>query len=452
MKQLRCRQRFGKYVIEGRLGEGAYATVYRARDTIEGIHVALKIPHEENVTKDALALFQREVRLASRLDHPHILALKTADFVEDRFVVVTAMGEGTLESRLQRRLATSKALLYTEQMIDAVACAHAKKIIHCDLKPENFILFPGDHIRLADFGIAIVAQRTVKGSGSGTVGFMAPEQALGRPSMRSDVFSLGLIFYRMFAGALPEWPFQWPPPGHHRLTMRLHPEVVALIQRAMHVDSKQRFASAEQMLTAFRRIPVSKRAGDQKTLIRVNGAHRDSKTSSAGSSWRSVRFRDFQRRFKKTLETNDQCGSCGGPIAESMTTCPWCAKSHRKYPGETRFPEQCPRCARGLKRDWKYCPWCRGAGFDVSTSRQYVDRRYSKRQKCRNSKCKRKLLLPFMRYCPWCNSKVRRPWKIVDLDGLAQDQRPCKRCAWGVLPDFWSCCPWCAASTEGSRK
>ena len=452
MRPLRRRQKFGKFIIEGRLGEGAFATVYRARDTIEGIRVALKIPHEQHVTKESLALFQREVRLAAGLEHPHILALKYADFIEGRFVVVTAVGDETLESRLQRRLATGKALLYAEQMIEAVACAHSKKIVHCDIKPENFILFPGDHLRLSDFGIAIVARRTVKGSGSGTLGFMAPEQALGRPSMRSDVFSLGLILYRMFTGELPEWPFLWPPAGYARLVRRVHPDIVALIRRAMHVDSSKRYANAEQMLASFRRVPASKRDHGKQPSSRANGALRKRKRSSAGGSWRSVRFREFQRRFKKTLATSHECAGCQGPLAESMTTCPWCGRSQRKYTGETQFPEQCPRCYRGMKRDWQYCPWCRGGGFEVSTNRQYADRRYSKRQKCQNQKCQRKSLMPFMRYCPWCNSKVRRPWIIVDRHGAANDQRRCKRCRWGILPDFWSHCPWCAAKNEGSRK
>jgi serine/threonine protein kinase len=97
-------------------------------------------------------------------------------------------------------------------MIEAVAYAHRQRIIHCDIKPENFILFPDNRLRLTDFGIARVAQNTVAGSGSGTVGYMAPEQAMGKPSMRSDVFSLGLVIYRMLTGQLPEWPFEWPPP------------------------------------------------------------------------------------------------------------------------------------------------------------------------------------------------------------------------------------------------
>ena len=95
-----------------------------------------------------------------------------------------------------------------------------KRVLHCDIKPENFILFADGTLKLTDFGIAKIARRTIEASGSGTVGYIAPEQALGRPSFRSDVFSLGLIFYQMFTKKLPQWPFAWPPPEYQRLSAR----------------------------------------------------------------------------------------------------------------------------------------------------------------------------------------------------------------------------------------
>jgi serine/threonine-protein kinase len=98
-------------------------------------------------------------------------------------------------------------------MISAVSYAHECGLIHCDIKPDNFILFSGDHLRLGDFGIAKVSRKTIDGSGTGTVGHMSLEQAMGKPSARSDVFSLGLIIYRMLTGQWPQYPFIWPPPG-----------------------------------------------------------------------------------------------------------------------------------------------------------------------------------------------------------------------------------------------
>lgn len=178
---LRSRQMLGKYRIVRLIATGGFARVYAATDTIEGISVALKIPSQELIDDDMLELFRQEVRLISRLDHPNILPVKNADFVDGRFVIATRLGKETLQSRLSRRISTIKALDFIDQMISAVAAAHDANIMHCDIKPENFILFEDDTIRLTDFGIAKVSRMTVDGSGTGTVGHMAPSRPWGDP-------------------------------------------------------------------------------------------------------------------------------------------------------------------------------------------------------------------------------------------------------------------------------
>ena len=249
---LRRGQLFGKYKIMGLIGSGGFARVYAAGDTIEGIVVALKIPHEQFIDRELLDQIKQEIRITAKLSHENILAVKNAEFIDDRLVIVTLLGNETLEDRLQRRISTQKALGYAEQMVDAVAFAHESGVIHCDIKPENFILFDDDVIRLTDFGIAKVSRITIEGSGTGTVGHMAPEQAMGKPSLRSDVFSLGLILYRMFAGAWPEYPFHWPPPNAQRLRQRhVHPELIAIIKKAIDPKPNARFADAVRMQAAF---------------------------------------------------------------------------------------------------------------------------------------------------------------------------------------------------------
>lgn len=250
---LRARQRLGKYRIERRLAEGPFAVVYEAYDTVEGTHVALKVPHPHLTTRHWSDWFRKEARMAARLDHVNILPLKNAEFIDGYFVIASPLGECSLADRLCHRLSTARAMELAEQLLEAVAYAHQHRIIHCDIKPDNVILFPGNRLRLADFGIARVALRTVKASGSGTVGYVAPEQAMGRPSFQSDVFSLGLILYRMFAGTLPEWPYRWPPPGYDRLRRRLHPDMIAVIRKALQFEAKARYENAQQMLAAFRR-------------------------------------------------------------------------------------------------------------------------------------------------------------------------------------------------------
>lgn len=250
---LRVRQRLGKYRIERQLARGGFAVVYQAMDTIEGIRVALKIPHASLIDESVLKDFRTEVRLTVKLDHPNILPLRNASFIDDKFVLVFPLGERSLDDRIRKRMSCETALEYAEQMLEAVAYAHRQRIIHCDIKPENVILF-GKRLRLSDFGIAKVAQRTVRAAGTGTVGYMAPEQAMGKPSFRSDVFSLGLVLYRMLTGQWPEWPYDWPPPGYARLRRRAHPDLIAFVHRAIEPDPRRRFRDADQMLSAFRRI------------------------------------------------------------------------------------------------------------------------------------------------------------------------------------------------------
>lgn len=223
-------------------------------DTIEGVRVALKIPSQQLMSDQLLKEFKSEVRLTARLDHPNILPLKYADFIDDHFVIVFPLGDRTLADRLRNRMSVETALNFAEQMLEATAYAHRHRIVHCDIKPENMILFANNHLRLSDFGIAKIAQRTIRGSGTGTVGYMAPEQAMGKPSQKSDVFSLGLLIYRMFSGQWPEWPYEAPLPGERQLKQKAHPDLVSLILRAIDTKPRNRFRDADHMLSVFGRL------------------------------------------------------------------------------------------------------------------------------------------------------------------------------------------------------
>ncbi len=425
---LRVGQRLGKYRIEQRIADGSFANVYRAMDTIEGIRVALKIPHASLVNEEVLEDFRNEVRLMARLDHTNILPLKDASFVDSHFVLVFPLGERTLAGRIQSRMSLDTMLDYADQMLKAVAYAHGNRVIHCDIKPENFILFRNNRLLLTDFGISKVARRTVQASGSGTVGYIAPEQAMGKPSFRSDVFSLGLVWYRMLSGCLPEWPYEWPPPGFERLRGRVHPELIGLVRKAIQLNPIKRFRDAGQMQTAF--LKVRPKAAKYRLTRRQRRAKGTTKRD-----WQTMRRQQFQRTYGKSLGTRFACHRCEGPVSETMQTCPWCGINRKFHRDDTRFPAQCPRCGRGMKLDWTYCPWCYGPGFESTTTRQYSDIQYQAR--CSNPNCSRKSLMPFMRYCPWCHHKVRRNWKIPG------STETCPSCDWGVLGSFWKYCPWC---------
>ena len=251
---LKVRQKLGKYRIEKCLAAGPYASVYSALDTIEAQRVALKIPNPEHSDAAAMDDFKREVRLAARLYHPNILPLKDASFIDGRFVIVTPLGDETLAQRLKRRMSVPTMIGFAEQLLDALAYAHSERVVHCDVKPENLILFGTDHLMLADFGIAKTALSTIKASGSGTLGYLAPEQAMGRPSPRSDVFAAGLLLCQIFCGHVPEWPFHWPPPGIDRLRKRVSPQMEAFLCRSLAVTPAKRFRDAQHMASAFQEL------------------------------------------------------------------------------------------------------------------------------------------------------------------------------------------------------
>ncbi len=420
---LRARQKVDKYRILGRISSGPLADVYRAFDTIQKMRVALKIPQPVNGAGERE--FLHEVRVATRLKHPNILSVLNASYIGDHFVIAMELGEESLADRIERRISTARAMDLAGQALAALACAHEHRIIHCDVKPENFILFPNNQLKLGDFGFAKLSLRTLKASGSGTIDYIAPEQAMGRPKFQSDVFSLGLVLYRLFSGTLPEWPFEWPMAGHDKLMARVRPEFAEMLQKAIQLDPAKRYRDATQMQATFERLRGHARR--QKRSKARNG-------NRSGSSWRQLQWREFQRKYRKVLNTTHQCRRCEAPVAESMQACPWCGFDNPARGSESSLSSTCPRCERGVKNDWDYCPWCYGQGFIEETNRRYPDKRYTAR--CGKDRC-RGPLMPFMRYCPWCRSKVRRPWKIPG------SRHSCKACKWGIAREFWNYCAWC---------
>ncbi len=420
---LRARQKIGKYRILSRISSGPLADVYAAYDTIHKQRVALKIPRAgDNVGEDE---FLHEVQVATKLKHPNILSVINASYIDGHFVIAMELGTESLADRLERRISTARAIDLAGQALAAMAYAHEHKIIHCDIKPENFILFPGNQVKLADFGFAKISLRTLKASGSGTIDYIAPEQAMGRPKFQSDVFSLGLVIYRLLSGKLPEWPFEWPLKGYEQLQARVRPDFIDFLKKSIQLDPSKRYPTAIEMQAEFERLKSHERR--QKRPRGRNGRQ-------FGTSWRQLQWRQFQRQFRKVLDTRHHCRRCEGPVAESMHACPWCGIDHPSRGCESTMPSSCPRCERGVKNDWDYCAWCYGPGFVEETTRRYPDRRYAAR--CSNRRC-RGDLMPFMRYCPWCRMKVKRPWP------LAGSRRRCRSCGWGVAAGFWNYCAWC---------
>ena len=206
-----------RYAIERELGRGGMATVYLARDRKHDRPVAVKVLRPELAAALGPERFLREIKLAARLTHPHILPLHDSGEADGFLFYVMPYVEGeSLRDRLtrERQLPVEDAVQIARDVADALSFAHSHAVIHRDIKPEN-ILFEAGHAVVSDFGIA----RAINAAGSdrltetglavGTPSYMSPEQAAGSRELdgRSDLYSLACVMYEMLAG---EPPFTGP--------------------------------------------------------------------------------------------------------------------------------------------------------------------------------------------------------------------------------------------------
>jgi eukaryotic-like serine/threonine-protein kinase len=202
-----------RYRIERELGRGGMATVYLARDLKHGRPVALKVMRPELSSALGPDRFLREIGIAGRLQHPHILSLHDSGEAGGILYYVMPLVEGeSLRARLAReiQLDVTEAVGIASQVADALIYAHAAGVLHRDIKPENILLSAG-HATVADFGIAraldtVGSERlTETGLALGTPSYMSPEQAAGSQALdaRSDLYALGCVLFEMLAGQPP---------------------------------------------------------------------------------------------------------------------------------------------------------------------------------------------------------------------------------------------------------
>ena len=205
-----------RYVVESELGRGGMATVFLARDVKHDRAVAIKVLHPDLSASIGAERFEREIRLAAKLQHPHILGLYDSGAADGLLYYVMPYVKGeSLRDRLDREkmLPVDDAIRIALEVCSALGHAHEQGIIHRDIKPEN-ILLSGDHALVADFGIARAATEfgqqklTQTGMSVGTPVYMAPEQSTGDAvGPTADLYSLGCMLYEMLAG---EPPFTGP--------------------------------------------------------------------------------------------------------------------------------------------------------------------------------------------------------------------------------------------------
>jgi serine/threonine-protein kinase len=201
-----------RYTIERELGAGGMATVFLAEDLKHGRRVAIKVLHPELGASIGTERFDREIRLAASLNHPHILGLYDSGAADGLlyYVMPYVVGE-SLRDRLNREqmLPVEDAVQIALEVADALGHAHMLGIVHRDIKPEN-ILLSGGHALVADFGIARAASAagveklTQTGVAIGTPLYMSPEQSVGENvGPTADLYSLGCVLYEMLSGGPP---------------------------------------------------------------------------------------------------------------------------------------------------------------------------------------------------------------------------------------------------------
>jgi eukaryotic-like serine/threonine-protein kinase len=256
----------GRYRLEARIGTGGMSSVYRALDETLERPVAIKLMNREIATdSDQLERFRREARAVAQLSHPHIVGV--IDYGEDQgrpYIVLEYVEGETLKERIRRNgeLDVSEAVAYAIEIARALGAAHARHIVHRDVKPQNVLIDEEGSAKVTDFGIARSLDDdglTADGRVLGTTDYVSPEQALGHDvTGQSDLYSLGIVLFEMLTGSVP---FR----GENQVAVAmkhvreelpdvqtLRPEVsaslAAVIDRATAKDLHARYRSDEELI------------------------------------------------------------------------------------------------------------------------------------------------------------------------------------------------------------
>ena len=268
----------GFYRVESPLGQGGMGTVYRALDTKLNRPVAIKLLSDTLADAAARRRFQREAQMASSLNHPHILTVyDVGEFGERQYLVTEFVDGGTLKdwAKGEKRSWRQIVELLTG-VADGLAAAHGAGILHRDIKPANILVAKNGYAKLADFGLAKLSEdrppsdatltlaegQTRPGVIVGTVAYMSPEQASGRPlDARSDIFSFGILLYEVLSGRRPfggASELEVLKSVIHGAPEPLGAEVpLALrmvVEKALEKDPAERYQSMRDMVVDLRRV------------------------------------------------------------------------------------------------------------------------------------------------------------------------------------------------------
>jgi eukaryotic-like serine/threonine-protein kinase len=283
----------GRYRLEARIGTGGMSSVYRATDETLERPVAIKLMNREIAhDSDQLERFRREARAVAQLSHPHIVGV--IDYGEDQgrpYIVLEYVEGETLKERIRRNgeLDVSEAVAYAIEIARALGAAHARHIVHRDVKPQNVLIDEEGSAKVTDFGIARSLDDdglTADGRVLGTTDYVSPEQALGHDvTGQSDLYSLGIVLYEMLTGSVP-----YRGENQVAVAMKhvreelpdvqaLRPEVsaslAAVIDRATAKDLHERYRSDEERIADLEEVLALEAAragsatGEATTVLRT---------------------------------------------------------------------------------------------------------------------------------------------------------------------------------------
>src|SRR6266850_2184377 len=270
-----------QYTIVSKIGEGGMGVVWRARDAKLGRDVAIKVlPASLSENTDRLNRFEQEARAAGALNHPNILVIHHIGIHDGAPYIVSELLEGeTLRERMGgAALPQRKAIDYALQIAKGLAAAHAKGIVHRDIKPDNIFITDDGRVKILDFGLAKLTSatdgnqsqtevptrkvNTDPGTVMGTVGYISPEQLKGQQAdHRSDIFSFGAILYEMLSGkrafrgdSMAETMsaiLREDPPDLSETNKTVSPALERVVRHCLEKNPNERFHSARDLAFAI---------------------------------------------------------------------------------------------------------------------------------------------------------------------------------------------------------